>query len=73
MPGGRESRPFYTAEMIRTLFVSSPARVMVLCLLVIVVAVADLAVTTVSTVVSTGVKATGAVIDAVIPDSSSKK
>jgi hypothetical protein len=30
-------------------------------------------VTTVSTVVSTGVKATGAVIDAVIPDSSSKK
>jgi hypothetical protein len=38
-----------------------------------VVAVADLAVTTVSTVVSTGVKATGAVIDAVIPDSSPKK
>ncbi|MEY3627394.1 MAG: hypothetical protein RL163_1893 [Pseudomonadota bacterium] len=80
MPGGRESRRFYTAEMIRTLFVSSPARVMVLCLLVIVclsgcavVAVADLAVTTVSTVVSTGVKATGAVIDAVIADSSSKK
>jgi hypothetical protein len=38
-----------------------------------VVAVADLAVTTVSTVVSTGVKATGAVIDAVIPDSAPKK
>jgi hypothetical protein len=38
-----------------------------------VVAVADMAVTTVSTVVSTGVKATGAVIDAVIPDSSPKK
>lgn len=38
-----------------------------------VVAVADFAVTTVSTVVSTGVKATGAVIDAVIPDSSPKK
>lgn len=38
-----------------------------------VVAVADLAVTTVSTVVSTGVKATGAIIDAVIPDSSPKK
>jgi hypothetical protein len=34
-----------------------------------VVAVADLAVTTAATVVSTGVKATGAVIDAVIPDS----
>ena len=33
-----------------------------------VVAVADLAVTTAATVVSTGVKATGAVIDAVIPD-----
>lgn len=38
-----------------------------------VVAVADLAVTTVTTVVSTGVKATGAVIDAVIPDSGPKK
>jgi hypothetical protein len=38
-----------------------------------VVAVADLAVTTVSTVVSTGVKATGAVVDAVIPDSTPKK
>jgi hypothetical protein len=38
-----------------------------------VVAVADMAVTTDSTVVSTGVKATGAVIDAVIPDSSPKK
>ena len=38
-----------------------------------IVAVADMAVTTVSTVVSTGVKATGAVIDAVIPDSSTKK
>ncbi len=38
-----------------------------------VVAVADMAVSTVSTVVSTGVKATGAVIDAVIPDSSPKK
>ena len=80
MPQDRESRPVYTADMIKTLFVSSPARVIVLCLLVIVslsgcavVAVADLAVTTVSTVVSTGVKATGAVIDAVIPDSSSKK
>lgn len=38
-----------------------------------VVAVADLAVTTVSTVVSAGVKATGAVMDAVIPDSTPKK
>lgn len=38
-----------------------------------VVAVADVAVTTVSTVVSTGVKATAAVIDAVIPDSAPKK
>ncbi len=34
-----------------------------------VVAVADAAVTVVSTVVSTGVKATGAVVNAVIPDS----
>jgi hypothetical protein len=38
-----------------------------------VVAVADMAVTTAATVVTTGVKATGAVIDAVIPDSTPKK
>lgn len=38
-----------------------------------VVAVADLAVTTAATVVSTGVKATGAVVDAVLPSSGSKK
>ncbi len=34
-----------------------------------VIAVADAAVTTAATVAKTGVKATGAVIDAVIPDS----
>ena len=38
-----------------------------------VVAVADAVVTVAATVVKTGVKATGAVIDAVIPDSKDKK
>jgi hypothetical protein len=38
-----------------------------------VVAVADAAVTVAATVVSTGVKATGAVINAVIPDSKQAK
>ncbi len=38
-----------------------------------VVAVADAAVTVVATVVKTGVKVTGAVIDAAIPDSKDKK
>ncbi len=38
-----------------------------------VVAVADAAVTTVAVVVKTGVKATGAVLDAVIPDSKEAK
>lgn len=38
-----------------------------------VVAVADAVVTVAATVVKTGVRATGAVIDAVIPDSKDKK
>ncbi len=38
-----------------------------------VVAVADAVVTTAAVVVKTGVKATGAVIDAVIPDGDDKK
>jgi len=47
--------------------------VAVLCSGCAVVAVADAVVTTVAVVVKTGVKATGAVIDAVIPDSDEKK
>ncbi len=43
--------------------------VALLCSGCAVVAVADAAVTVAATVVSTGVKATGAVINAVIPDS----
>lgn len=42
---------------------------LLLCSGCAVVAVADAAVTVAATVVKTGVKATGAVIDAVIPDS----
>lgn len=38
-----------------------------------VVAVADLAVTTIATVVSTGVKATGAVVDMALPDKKTSK
>lgn len=70
----------YTSEMKFIPFVGSRARVALTSLVATfcvsgcaVVAVADMAVTTVSTVVSTGVKATGAVIDTIIPDSSPKK
>lgn len=45
------------------------AAVLLLCSGCAVVAVADAVITTAAVVVSTGVKATGAVINAVIPDS----
>ena len=49
------------------------ACVVVACSGCAVIAVADAVVTTAAVVVKTGVKATGAVINAVIPDGDSKK
>lgn len=49
------------------------AAVVLMCSGCAVVAVADAVVTVAATVVKTGVKATGAVIDAVIPDSKEQK